>query len=335
MRVCVCKLVLASLQWRGTRLLIGFTCRGVLGRYLIAENARRAKVRRNRNRKNKTIRAGDNPATHMPLQDAILKFFTADNQNKFPVFWILARIAVSIPMNSAQAERGFSALKWLKNHLRNRIGEDHLDEIMEIFFNLRRQAGTTAAEQDAHDLATVQAALEVWYSGRERRITFHVEDVKKIGGRAKGVSFTTLKFGTNPGTKAQTLRGLQGSCACTPANAVCVRARARARDAPSVVLDVVLTPHAHDVVAAPARRVSRLANKQKKQVFLDAASSAAPSAGSPETELYSFVRRRVSPPPTHTHHTPHTTHHTPHTTQNARARARARMRRHATCRCVP
>ena len=117
-------------------------------------------------------------------------------------------------MNSAQAERGFSALKWLKNHLavRNSLKQEHLDQIMEVFFNLRKQS-LSPEEQDAHDRKTIQAALEVWYSMKERRLTFHRKDVPLVSGKA-GVRFTTLDFGTNVNTHAQTREGLQWALAC-------------------------------------------------------------------------------------------------------------------------
>ena len=154
-------------------------------------------------------------------------------------------------MNSAQAERGFSALKWLKNHLRNSLKQEHLDQIMEVFFNLRKQS-LSPEEQDAHDRKTIQAALEVWYSMKERRMTFHRKDVPLVSGKA-GVHFTTLDFGTNVNTKAQTLEGLQ------------------------------------------LRRRNRIANKQKRFVFLDKESGAAPEPGAAGAALFSDVGRRAWP----------------------------------------
>ena len=53
----------------------------------------------------------------------------------FPDFVIMAKFYLSIPLNSAECERGFSVQNNIKTKSRNRLGGERLDEIMRIRIN--------------------------------------------------------------------------------------------------------------------------------------------------------------------------------------------------------
>ena len=53
----------------------------------------------------------------------------------FPDFVIMAKFYLSIPLNSAACERGFSVQNNIKTKSRNRLGGERLDEIMRIRIN--------------------------------------------------------------------------------------------------------------------------------------------------------------------------------------------------------
>ena len=50
----------------------------------------------------------------------------------FPNLVTLASLAVTLPVTTATVERSFSDMKLIKTHLRNRFGEESLDQAMRI-----------------------------------------------------------------------------------------------------------------------------------------------------------------------------------------------------------
>lgn len=61
-----------------------------------------------------------------------IKKIIAEYNNEFPEFAKLAKIASVLPISSADAERGFSAMKRIKTSSRNRISEVKLKQLMMI-----------------------------------------------------------------------------------------------------------------------------------------------------------------------------------------------------------
>ena len=51
-------------------------------------------------------------------------------QNMFPLLSILLKLVCVIPSTTATYERNFSVLSLIKNNLRNRLGDDFLDDLM-------------------------------------------------------------------------------------------------------------------------------------------------------------------------------------------------------------
>jgi hypothetical protein len=62
--------------------------------------------------------------------------YIINNLNEeYPDFVVLAKLALSVPLNSASCERGFSSQNLAKTKTRNRLNEDTLEHIMKITVN--------------------------------------------------------------------------------------------------------------------------------------------------------------------------------------------------------
>ena len=51
-------------------------------------------------------------------------------QNTFPLLSKLLKLVIVIPSTTATCERNFSGLSFIKNNLRNKLGDDYLDDLM-------------------------------------------------------------------------------------------------------------------------------------------------------------------------------------------------------------
>ena len=60
---------------------------------------------------------------------------TENLHNEYPDYVVLGQLAMSVPLNSASCERGFSTQNLSKNKARNRLGQDTLQDIMKITIN--------------------------------------------------------------------------------------------------------------------------------------------------------------------------------------------------------
>lgn len=61
-----------------------------------------------------------------------IKLLISDYKDEFPEFIKLAKVAITIPISSADAERGFSCMKRIKTDQRNRLKESKLQDLMMI-----------------------------------------------------------------------------------------------------------------------------------------------------------------------------------------------------------
>ncbi len=77
-----------------------------------------------------------------------------------------AKLAITIVPGSVEAERAFSALSFIKNSLRNRLGQEHMNACMLAF---TQQSFTTST-------FPYREALDAWYSDKQWR---------KVDGNAK------------------------------------------------------------------------------------------------------------------------------------------------------
>lgn len=59
----------------------------------------------------------------------------ANQHGQFPMISRLLQIFLSLPVTSASGERSFSALKYLKNYLRNSMTESRLNDLAHLFIN--------------------------------------------------------------------------------------------------------------------------------------------------------------------------------------------------------
>ena len=56
-------------------------------------------------------------------------------KDQYPDFAILMSFFLSVPLNSATCERGFSAQNLVKTKLRNRLTEEHQNELLRVSLN--------------------------------------------------------------------------------------------------------------------------------------------------------------------------------------------------------
>ena len=72
---------------------------------------------------------------------------------------VLAEISIVLVAGSAEDERRFSNLKWLKNELRNRLGEEHCELVVRMFV------------QYAYNMKTFpyESVLASWVAAKSRR----------------------------------------------------------------------------------------------------------------------------------------------------------------------
>ena len=114
---------------------------------------------------------------NVPMAECIRIFFSGQRSRKVdnPTFFFLSEVAIVMFMNSADPERAFSAMKVIKNELRNKLGAAHLVSLMEMYFNLgdRHLQGLTGDEKTAAEarqikLDNVSALKAVMHWNRHR-----------------------------------------------------------------------------------------------------------------------------------------------------------------------
>lgn len=79
----------------------------------------------------------------------------------FPTIFILFRIYLTFPISNANSERTFSALKRLKNWLRNSMGQERLSNV--ALLNI---------ESEEADKLEINQLIEIFSSRKNRRIKF-------------------------------------------------------------------------------------------------------------------------------------------------------------------
>lgn len=67
------------------------------------------------------------------LTDLAAKFVALNKSETYSLFYKLMRLVLTLPVSTASTERSFSALKIVKNRLRNKIGEDFLSHALLLF----------------------------------------------------------------------------------------------------------------------------------------------------------------------------------------------------------
>jgi len=97
---------------------------------------------------------------------ALLRQFVLQpsNQRMFPETIKLANFALSLPVSTAECERNFSLMNIIKTALRNRIGEERLQDLMRVALG-------PALNDKALDW---QAILFTWYKAKSRKVRLDV-----------------------------------------------------------------------------------------------------------------------------------------------------------------
>ena len=76
----------------------------------------------------------------------------------------LAKICMTIPVGTASVERSFSQMKMIKTHLRNRLGEDNLSNLMKIAI----ESPESLADEDLEQI------IDVWNEKLRRLIVYRI-----------------------------------------------------------------------------------------------------------------------------------------------------------------
>lgn len=77
----------------------------------------------------------DLPSKTMSLLELITFMDDKDLSEIYPNFWTALRIALTLPVTVAQAERSFSKLKLIKSYLRSTMSQDRLTGLAVISIN--------------------------------------------------------------------------------------------------------------------------------------------------------------------------------------------------------
>jgi hypothetical protein len=64
------------------------------------------------------------------ISDLIRKLVETKNHFVFPQVFLLLKLALILPVATATVERSFSAMKYIKSDLRNRMGSEFLNDIL-------------------------------------------------------------------------------------------------------------------------------------------------------------------------------------------------------------
>ena len=51
----------------------------------------------------------------------------------YPLVYLLVKLALALPVATATVERSFSAMKYIKNELRNRIGDQLMNDCLVVY----------------------------------------------------------------------------------------------------------------------------------------------------------------------------------------------------------
>ena len=51
----------------------------------------------------------------------------------YPLVYLLVKLALTLPVATATVERSFSAMKYIKNELRNRIGDQLMNDCLVVY----------------------------------------------------------------------------------------------------------------------------------------------------------------------------------------------------------
>jgi len=77
----------------------------------------------------------DLPSKTMSLLELITFMHDKDLSEIYPNFWTALRIALTLPVTVAQAERSFSKLKLIKSYLRSTMSQERLTSLAVISIN--------------------------------------------------------------------------------------------------------------------------------------------------------------------------------------------------------
>ena len=160
-----------------------------------------------------------------------------------------------MPPNSCDPERGFSALRLLKTHLRNTLSQAHIDQALELHINQKRPAPAKetveeARDNDLADKRFVEQGLQWWLATKNRRgtNTWSHEDARPKPGVTKETSMQRFQWGE--GQAEATVRA-----AATLANAETRQAnhtkreRAPCTDPDKAVAEQAVATKAHSALA--------------------------------------------------------------------------------------
>ena len=129
-------------------------CADLQADFVVQELAKQEESRKNKDKTQYKAKK------QLPMTESLAWLLTDETAlHTFPNITILAHGALVVPVDSADCERGFSAMKHIKNALRNRLSQASLEQLLTIAIN-----GPELSDSVAVDEILVEA-LGFWYAG--------------------------------------------------------------------------------------------------------------------------------------------------------------------------
>ena len=58
---------------------------------------------------------------------------STEKHETYPLVYLLVKLALTLPVDTAIVERSFPAMKYIKNELRNRIGDQWMNDCLVVY----------------------------------------------------------------------------------------------------------------------------------------------------------------------------------------------------------
>jgi len=220
-----------------------------------------AKQEESRKNKDKTQYKAKN---QLPMAESLAWLLTDETVlHTFPNITILALGALVVPVDSADCERGFSAMKHIKNALRNRLSQVSLEQLLTIAIN-----GPELSDSVAVDEILVEA-LGFWYAGVSGKTGQVVERRANLVGVKKQFEDKDFVWGQSYGASEA---GLAANKAQRGANE---QQRLEGVERTRAAEDAQLKAKAEKAAKAEAKKAERAKKKEAKRKAKKAAAKEA------------------------------------------------------------
>ena len=67
------------------------------------------------------------------VSELVEKLVSTRKYETYPLVYLLVKLALTLPVATATVERSFSAMKYIKNELRNRMGDQWMNDCLVMY----------------------------------------------------------------------------------------------------------------------------------------------------------------------------------------------------------